>query len=185
MTVSTAHSPPRIAVRRRRRVERHGRRRGDSVEAPAFDLLSHEGGRGTVLRRAWEARKGLGVRPAVLLAPAEDAARARVCGPQHSRPVRELPVDRVLALLERAAPLQRSGLDAHAGVHPPRGICAAADGSEVALDAYAVTVLWDGQPTDIVAYAADTTPLIGMFMLDHHRLYVESEDGGRVVIEAR
>ena len=60
-----------------------------------------------------------------------------------------------------------------------------ADGSEVALDAYAVTVLWDGRPREIVAYAAETTPLIGMSMLDGHSLYVEVESGGRVVIEAR
>lgn len=60
-----------------------------------------------------------------------------------------------------------------------------ADGSEVALDAYAVTVLWDGRPREIVAYAADTTPLIGMSMLESHSLYVEVESGGRVAIEAR
>ena len=58
-----------------------------------------------MLRRTWEARKGLGARPLVLLAPAEDNSRVRVCGPQHARPVRELPADRVLALLEHAAPL--------------------------------------------------------------------------------
>ena len=33
-------------------------------------------------------------------------------------------------------------------------LVALADGSEVALDAYAVTVLWDGRPREIVAYAA-------------------------------
>ncbi len=60
-----------------------------------------------------------------------------------------------------------------------------ADGSEVALDAYAASVLWDGQMREIVAYAADTTPLIGMSMLEGHNLYVEVEDGGRVVIETR
>ena len=60
-----------------------------------------------------------------------------------------------------------------------------ADGSEVALDAYAASVLWDGHMREIVAYAADTTPLIGMSMLDGHKLYVEVEDGGRVVIETR
>ena len=60
-----------------------------------------------------------------------------------------------------------------------------ADGSEVALDAYAVTVLWDGRPREIIAYAADTIPLIGMSMLDSHSLYVEVEIGGRVVIQAR
>ncbi len=60
-----------------------------------------------------------------------------------------------------------------------------ADGSEVALEAYAATVLWDGRPREIVAYAADTTPLIGMSMLEGHSLYVEVEDGGHVAIEAR
>lgn len=60
-----------------------------------------------------------------------------------------------------------------------------ADGSEAALDAYSVTVLWDTQPREIVAYAADTTPLIGMSMLDGHSLYVDIGIGGRVVIQAR
>ena len=60
-----------------------------------------------------------------------------------------------------------------------------ADGSEVALDAFAVTVLWDGRPREIVAYAADTTPLIGMSMLESHSLHMDVESGGRVAIEAR
>ena len=72
---------------------------------PAFDLLWHEGGRDTALRRAWDARKGLGARPLVLLAPADDDSRVRVCGPQHAKPLRELPADRVLALFERAKDL--------------------------------------------------------------------------------
>ena len=54
-----------------------------------------------------------------------------------------------------------------------------ADGSEVALDAYAVTVLWDGLPREIVAYSADTTPLIGMSMLESHSLYVEVRRTGQ------
>ena len=41
----------------------------------------------------------------VLLAPAEYESRVRVCGPQHAQPVRLLPANRVLALLERAASL--------------------------------------------------------------------------------
>ena len=32
---------------------------------------------------------------------------------------------------------------------------------------------------------ADTTPLVGMRLLDGHSLYVEVEDGGRVVIEPK
>ena len=60
-----------------------------------------------------------------------------------------------------------------------------ADGSEVTLDVYAVTVLWDDQPRDVVAYVSDTTPLVGMSLLESHSLYVEVEDGGRVIIEPR
>ncbi|MDE2902733.1 MAG: clan AA aspartic protease [Chloroflexota bacterium] len=58
-----------------------------------------------------------------------------------------------------------------------------ADGSEVTLHVYAVTVLWDGQPRDVDALVADSTPLAGMLLLDGHRLCVDVEDGGRVVIE--
>ena len=58
-----------------------------------------------MLRRAWDERKGQGIRPVILLSPADDDARVRVCGPQHARPVRELPTTRVLALLEDAADL--------------------------------------------------------------------------------
>ena len=71
----------------------------------ALDVVLHGGGTDSVLRRAWEARKGLGARPVILLSAAEDDARVRVCGPQHPRPIRELPVKRVLALLERASSL--------------------------------------------------------------------------------
>ena len=60
-----------------------------------------------------------------------------------------------------------------------------ADGSEVTFLSYGVTVLWDGRTRDVVAYAADTTPLIGMALLESHSLYVEIEDGGRVVIQAK
>ena len=57
------------------------------------------------------------------------------------------------------------------------------DGSEAYLDVYGVTVLWEGAPKRVDAYAADTTPLLGMRLLDGHSLYVEVEVGGRVVIE--
>jgi len=59
------------------------------------------------------------------------------------------------------------------------------DGSEAYLDVYGVTVLWEGVPKRVDAYAADTTPLVGMRLLDRHSLYFEVEDGGRVVIEPR
>ncbi len=63
-----------------------------------FDGLANE----TVLRRLWEARKGRQPFPVVLLAPSEDDSKIRVAGPQDARPVRELPVGRVLDLLENS-----------------------------------------------------------------------------------
>ena len=45
-----------------------------------------------------------------------------------------------------------------------------AGGSEVTFDVYD---------------AADTTPLVGMRMLDRHNLNIDVEDGGRVVIQAK
>ncbi len=60
-----------------------------------------------------------------------------------------------------------------------------ADGSETTLEVYGVTVLWNGQPREVVAYVSDTTPLIGMSLLHRHNLNIDVEDGGRVVIQAR
>ena len=60
-----------------------------------------------------------------------------------------------------------------------------ADGSETKLEVYGVTVLWDGQPREVVAYVSDTTPLIGMSLLHKHNLNVDVEYGGRVLIQAK
>ena len=60
-----------------------------------------------------------------------------------------------------------------------------ADGSETTLEVYGVTVLWDGQPREVVAYVSDTTPLIGMSLLHRHNLNVDVEDGGQVLIQAK
>ncbi|MCY3886100.1 MAG: hypothetical protein OXG19_00085 [Chloroflexi bacterium] len=48
-----------------------------------------------------------------------------------------------------------------------------------------MAVFWDGRTRYVEADAADTTPLVGMRLLDGHSLYVEVEDGGRVIIEPR
>ena len=60
-----------------------------------------------------------------------------------------------------------------------------ADGSEVSFGIYDGEVLWEGQPRHIEIDATGDTPLVGMLMLDSHSLYVEVEDGGRVVIQTR
>ena len=65
-----------------------------------------------------------------------------------------------------------------------RGWATLADGSEVPFDVYDVTVLWDGQPIYVEADAADTTPLVGMRLLDSYDLSIQVRDGGRVVIQA-
>ena len=77
-------------------------------------------------------------------------------------------------------------LAAELGMHyRGRGWATLADGNEVTFNVYAVTVLWDGQPRYVEADAADTTPLVGMQLLNRHSVYLEIEDGGRVVIQAR
>jgi len=60
-----------------------------------------------------------------------------------------------------------------------------ANDAEVSFAVHDVTVLWDGRPRIIKADAMGSTPLAGMSLLDAHRLCVDVEDGGRVVIEAR
>ena len=59
-----------------------------------------------------------------------------------------------------------------------------ANGSEDVFDVYDVTVFWEGQPMSALVDAADTTPLVGMALLESHSLYVEVQSGGRVLIGA-
>ena len=59
-----------------------------------------------------------------------------------------------------------------------------ADGSEVSFDTYEAPVQWEGQPRSVVVDEADTTPLVGVLMLDGHELNIQVCDGGGVRIEA-
>ena len=58
-----------------------------------------------------------------------------------------------------------------------------ANGSEETLDMHSATLLWDGVPRDVDVLVADTTPLVGMSLLDGYALHVQVREGGRVVIE--
>ena len=70
-------------------------------ETPAYHLLwSDDAASEGEVRRLWEARKGRQAYAVVVLAHSEDEFRVRVAGPQDARPVRELPLGRVLDLLE-------------------------------------------------------------------------------------
>ncbi len=64
-----------------------------------------------------------------------------------------------------------------------RGRATLADGRVATFNVHRGAVLWDAAPRDIDVDAADTTPLVGMRLLEQHDLCVEVRDGGRVVIE--
>ena len=57
-----------------------------------------------------------------------------------------------------------------------------ANGSEDICDVHGATVLWDSQPRHIRVDAADTTPLVGMALLEGHDLHIDVHNGGRVLI---
>ena len=58
------------------------------------------------------------------------------------------------------------------------------DGSRVMLDIYRGRVLWDGQPRDVQALAAEGGALVGMSLLYGHELRLSVIDGGIVTIQA-
>jgi clan AA aspartic protease len=61
---------------------------------------------------------------------------------------------------------------------------ALADGSEVGMDVFEATVLWDNQERDVVVLAAEGVALVGMALLSGYRVTLEVEGGGSVRIEA-
>ena len=65
-----------------------------------------------------------------------------------------------------------------------RGRALLANGSEELFDIYGVTVLWDGQQRYVEADAVDTTPLVGMSLLDGYDPHIQVTAGGPVVIQA-
>ncbi len=64
------------------------------------------------------------------------------------------------------------------------GEASLADGSVVSFDIYSVTVSWDGRLRHIEVDEADTTPLVGMLLLDGYDLNIRVREGGRVLIQA-
>ena len=60
-----------------------------------------------------------------------------------------------------------------------------ADGSLVRFSVHDAMALWDGQPRRVYAHLSDTTPLVGMRLLDRHNLNIDVEDGGRVLIRPK
>jgi clan AA aspartic protease len=57
-----------------------------------------------------------------------------------------------------------------------------ANGAVEEVDVYAATVIWDGQPRNVLVEAAETDPLVGMTLLHGYDLHVQVIDGGSVTI---
>ena len=65
-----------------------------------------------------------------------------------------------------------------------RGQATLANGSKDVYDAYDATISWDGKAINILVDEADTTPLVGMALLENHSLHIDVRSGGRATIEA-
>jgi clan AA aspartic protease len=59
-----------------------------------------------------------------------------------------------------------------------------ANGTTMSLDVYEGIVIWDGQPRPVFVYAAGTTPLIGMSLLEGFELTMQVRPQGDVAIAA-
>jgi clan AA aspartic protease len=65
-----------------------------------------------------------------------------------------------------------------------RGRALLADGSESIFDIYEAIVIWDGEARRIPVDQAETTPLVGMSLLEGYELTVQAQPGGNVTIAA-
>jgi clan AA aspartic protease len=64
-----------------------------------------------------------------------------------------------------------------------RGRAILADGSEIIFDTYEANILWEGQQRRVAVDEADIDPLVGMSLLNNHKLTIEVLPAGKVVIE--
>jgi clan AA aspartic protease len=58
-----------------------------------------------------------------------------------------------------------------------------ADGTELALELYFASILWDGALRTVTCDVVEGTPMIGMALLDGFRLEIEVKTGGEVTIQ--
>lgn len=67
--------------------------------------------------------------------------------------------------------------------HPRRVEVVLADGQWVQLNSYIATVVWHDRPRLVVVLEAESTPLMGTFLLWGSRVILDMEEGGGVSIE--
>ncbi len=58
------------------------------------------------------------------------------------------------------------------------------DGNEVSMDLFLAAIRWEGAPRDILVLEAEGGTLVGMALLDGHRVIMDVEEGGAVSIES-
>ncbi len=58
------------------------------------------------------------------------------------------------------------------------------DGSDVRMEIYVATVLWDGSERPALVLEAEGGALVGMAMLDGCRVTIDVEAGGPVIVES-
>jgi clan AA aspartic protease len=80
-------------------------------------------------------------------------------------------------LLSRAA-LDELKINSHA-----QSMAQLADGSEITLDAFNVSLFWGNEWCKVVTLATEGEPLIGMRLLENHELKIQIYNGGTVQIE--
>lgn len=65
-----------------------------------------------------------------------------------------------------------------------RGRAVLADGTLATFDVYDADLVWDGQGLSVPVDESESTPLVGMALLEGHELRIEASPGGRVLIES-
>ncbi|NCO33314.1 MAG: hypothetical protein AUJ92_16430 [Armatimonadetes bacterium CG2_30_59_28] len=69
-------------------------------------------------------------------------------------------------------------------VHHNDTVATLADGNEISVSVYEATVLWDGQPREVLTVCAEGGVLVGMSLLAGSRWTMDVVPGGEVTIEA-
>jgi clan AA aspartic protease len=65
-----------------------------------------------------------------------------------------------------------------------RDVATLGDGTSCTFEVYTVIVIWDGQYREIYVNESETVPLIGMRLLRGYDLWIQTIEGGTVMIEA-
>ena len=65
-----------------------------------------------------------------------------------------------------------------------KAVVVLADGRPAEMDVCSVSLLWDGHWRHVDVFVANSSPLIGMALLENHSLRMEVVHGGTVTIEA-